>query len=291
MSTREFFQRGPSPLVRLAFFCAFSLALIILDSRYHSVGFIRATLNILIYPAEQVAHLPVYLFEQSAEFFSSQSELRASNERLNHQLTLFSERAAQSASLEKDLNELRKLNDLPARTTLPSILAEVIHGGRNPFTAKLVLDRGSQAGLVVGQPVMDTEGLVGQITHVSPFSAEVTLVTEQNQQIPVRILRNGLRTLSEGDGSSGTLSLPFLPEGADIQTGDQIVTSGIDGTYPEGLPVAVVAHIERSSSRVFARVTCVPTGGIGRGHYVLVLKPPKDSDEAKSKDEHDAGHS
>ena len=291
MSTREFFQRGPSPLVRLAFFCAFSLALIVLDSRYHSVGFIRATLNILIYPAEQVAHLPVYLFEQSAEFFSSQSELRASNERLNHQLIVFSERAAQSASLEKDLNELRKLNDLPARASLPSILAEVIHGGRNPFTAKLVLDRGSQAGLIEGQPVMDTEGLVGQITHVSPVSAEVTLVTEQNQQIPVRILRNGLRTLSEGDGSSGTLSLPFLPEGADIQTGDQIVTSGIDGTYPEGLPVAVVAHIERSSSRVFARVTCTPVGGVGRGHYVLVLTPPKEADSAKAKEDHNAGHS
>jgi len=262
-----------------------------LDTRYHSVGFIRAALNILIYPAEQVVHIPVYLFEQSAEFFSSQSELRASNERLNHQLILFSERAAQSISLEKDLNELRRLNDLPARTKLPSILAEVSHGGRNPYSAKLVLDRGSQAGLVEGQPVMDAEGLIGQITHVSPMSAEVTLVTEQSQQIPVRILRNGLRTLSEGDGSSGTLSLPFLPEGADIQVGDQIVTSGIDGTYPEGLPVANVTHIERSSSRVFARVTCNPIGGIGRGHYVLVLTPPKDGDAAKSKDEPNAGRS
>jgi len=287
MSTREFFQRGPSPLVRLAFFCAFSLALIVLDTRYHSVGFIRAALNILIYPVEQAAHLPVYLFEQSAEFFSSQSELRASNERLNYQLIVFSERAAQSTSLEKELNELRKLNDLPSRSKLTSILAEVRHGGRNPYSAKLVLDRGSQAGLVEGQPVMDTEGLVGQITHVSPMSAEVTLVTEQNQQIPVRILRNGLRTLSEGDGSSGTLSLPFLPEGADIQTGDQIVTSGIDGTYPEGLPVALVTHIERSSSRVFARVTCKPVGGIGRGHYVLVLTPPKEVDSAKPGSAHD----
>lgn len=281
MSTREFFQRGPSPHVRLTFFCAFSIALVILDTRYHSVGFIRAGLNVLIYPAEQAARLPVYLYEQSVEFFTSQSELRAHNERLNHQLIVFSERAAQSASLEKDLNELRALNDLPARTRLPSILAEVSHGGRNPFTAKLVLDRGSRAGLIEGQPVMDADGLIGQVTHVSLLSAEVTMVTEQNQQIPVRILRNGLRTLSEGDGSSGTLSLPFLPEGADIQAGDQIVTSGIDGTYPEGLPVAMVAHIERSSSRVFARVTCTPVGGIGRGHYVLVLNPPKSADSAK----------
>lgn len=281
MSTREFFQRGPSPLVRLAFFCALSIALVILDSRYHSAGFIRTGLNVLIYPAEQAAHLPVYLYEQSSEFFTSQIELRAQNERLNHQLILFSERAAQTSSLEKDLNELRKLNELHINTTNPSLIAEVSHGGRNPFTAKLILDRGSRAGLIEGQPVIDVDGLIGQITHVSPMSAEVTLVTEQNQQIPVRILRNGLRTLSEGDGSSGTLSLPFLPEGADIQAGDQIVTSGIDGTYPEGLPVAVVARIERSSSRVFARITCTPAGGVGRSHFVQVLLPSKEEEASK----------
>jgi len=258
-----------------------------LDARYHAVGFLRATLNILIYPAEEAARFPVYLLEQSAEFFTTQSQLRASNEKLNRQLTVFSARASQSESLQKELNELRSVIQLPARTTLPSIVAEIQHGGRNPFTAKVILDRGSQAGIQEGQPVMDVNGLVGQVTHVTPLSAEVTLVTEQNQQIPVRVLRNGLRTLSSGDGSSGTVSLPFLPEGADIQVGDQIVTSGIDGTYPEGLPVALVTHIDRSSSRVFARVTCTPIGGVGNDHYVLILIPPGQSASGKSEGTHD----
>jgi rod shape-determining protein MreC len=119
---------------------------------------------------------------------------------------------------------------------------------------------------------MDEKGLIGQVTYIGLTHAEVTLITGENQQIPVKIARNGVRTLSSGDGARGTLSLPFLPEGSDVQVGDQLVTSGIDGLYPEGLPVANVVRVDRSSSQQFASVVCTPVAGLTSAHYVLVIQ-------------------
>lgn len=274
MSTPEFFQRGPSPLVRLVFFSAFSISLLVLDSRYHSTVAVRSVLSLIVYPAQQLALLPVQLARDGNEFFTSQHRLQADNDELRRKLMQLSERAQRTSSVEQELTELRGLSHLPIRPQAETMLAEVLHGGRNPYVAKLVLDRGSSAGLKPGQPVIDADGVVGQITSASPFSAEVTLVTEQSQQIPVRVLRNGLRTLAGGDGAIGSISLPFLPGGADIQIGDTLVTSGIDGVYPEGIPVATVSRIERNANRVFARIVCTPLAGIAHDRYVLAVTTP-----------------
>jgi rod shape-determining protein MreC len=274
MSTPEFFQRGPSPLVRLVFFSALSIALMVLDARYHATDLIRTALNLLVFPAQQLALFPVRLANDAGEFFTTQRQLQADNDELRRRLVQSEARAQRSVTLELELAELRQISALPKRPQQTMTLAEILHGGRNPYVAKLVLDRGLGAGVRAGQPVIDAEGVVGQVTSVGPLSAEVTLVTEQNQQVPVRVLRNGLRTLAGGDGVTGTISLPFLPGGADIQTGDTLLTSGIDGVYPEGIPVATVSRIERSANRVFARITCTPLAGIARDRYVLVLTGP-----------------
>lgn len=274
MTTPEFFQRGPSPLVRLVFFGALSVALMVLDARYHAADAIRSTLNLLVYPAQQAVLLPVQLAGEVSGFFTTQRRLQAENDELRRRLAQTEVRAQRSQSLEQELAELREAAKLPARTPGTMVLSEVLHGGRNPYVSKLVLDRGQGAGLRPGQPVIDAEGVVGQVTSVSALGAEVTLVTEPTQQVPVRVLRNGLRTLAGGDGVAGTISLPFLPGGADIQTGDVLVTSGIDGVYPEGIPVATVTRIERSANRVFARISCTPVAGVGRDRYVLVLTTP-----------------
>jgi rod shape-determining protein MreC len=274
MSTPEFFQRGPSPLVRLVFFGALSVALMVLDARYHAADAVRSALSLLVYPAQQLALAPVRLADEAGGFFTTQRRLQSENDELRRHLVQSEARAQRGASLELELAELRRVSTLPARQQSPLLIAEVLHGGRNPYAAKLVIDRGLGAGIHPGQPVIDADGVVGQVTSASPLGAEVTLVTEQNQQVPVRVLRNGLRALAGGDGVSGTISLPFLPGGADIQTGDVLVTSGIDGVYPEGIPVATVTRIERSANRVFARITCTPLAGVARDRYVLVLTSP-----------------
>lgn len=260
--------------MRLVFFGALSLALMVLDARYHAADAVRATFNLLVYPAQQAVLLPVQLATEAGEFFTTQQRLMSENDELRRRIVQSEARAQRSQSLEQELTELRTAAQLPDRNRAGMVLSEVLHGGRNPYIAKLVLDRGQGAGLKPGQPVIDAEGVVGQVTSVSPLAAEVTLVTEPTQQVPVRVLRNGLRTLAGGDGVSGTISLPFLPGGADIQTGDVLVTSGIDGVYPEGIPVATVTRIERSANRVFARISCTPVAGVARDRYVVVLTSP-----------------
>jgi len=150
---------------------------------------------------------------------------------------------------------------------------EILHTGRSPFTKRVVVDKGAQDGIRAGQAVIDAVGIVGQVTAVYPFSSEVTLLTEKNQAIPVLNLRNGLRAVLFGTGRDGLLDLPFIPINADVQPGDQLVTSGIDGTYPPGLAVAKVNEVERNPTYVFARITCVPAAGVGSNKFMLVLVP------------------
>ncbi|MDE3011478.1 MAG: rod shape-determining protein MreC [Pseudomonadota bacterium] len=289
MTTPEFFQRGPSPLVRLVFFSALSVALMVLDARYRAADALRSALSLLVYPAEQAVLAPVRVAREAGQFFTTQRRLQTENDDLRQRLVVAEVHAQRSQSLDQELAELRRSAQLPERGKGGLVLAEVLHGGRNPYVAKLVLDRGLGAGLRPGQPVIDADGVVGQVTSSTPLAAEVTLVTEQNQQVPVRVLRNGLRTLAGGDGVTGTISLPFLPGGADIQTGDVLVTSGIDGVYPEGVPVATVSRIERSANRVFAHVTCTPVAGVARDRYVLVLTAPPPTPVANAQGQTAAG--
>jgi len=135
----------------------------------------------------------------------------------------------------------------------------------------VVIDRGSQGGVNAGSPVVDENGIIGQVTRVHALSSEVTLLTDKEQAIPVQVVRNGLRAVAFGAGSSGMLELRFMAANAEIQNGDKLVTSGIDGTYPPGLPVATVARIERDAAYAFARIVCQPAAGVESGRYVLVL--------------------
>ncbi len=167
--------------------------------------------------------------------------------------------------------QLRRL--LEARERLPrkSTLAEILYQGRDPFSRKVVLDKGSQQGIRAGQAVIDDIGVIGQVTRAHLLLAEVTLITDKEQRTPVQVVRNGLRAIIYGGGDRGTLDLSYTAANADIQADDVLVTSGIDGTYPAGLPVAKVSRIERDAAYSFAKITCVPTAGTDRNRQVLVL--------------------
>jgi rod shape-determining protein MreC len=169
------------------------------------------------------------------------------------------------------------------------IPAEVMYNGRDPYSHKLFIDRGATHGVRPGSPVTDESGVVGQVTRVHPLVSEVTLATDRDQAIPVQVVRNGLRAVAFGGGPSGQLELRFMAANADIQTNDRLVTSGIDGTYPPGLPVATVMRIERDAENAFARVVCRPAAGVDRGRFVLVLtdetaKPPRPEEDKTAKD-------
>ena len=266
-----FFLRGPAPLVRLAFFASLSLTLLVLDARFRYAESIRGVLALAAYPIQQAARLPVALAEGVAGYFASQSQLRTENEDLRARLLASAQGARRFESAAAEASHLRRLIGAAERSERKSMPAEILYSGRDPYARKVILDRGAQHGARPGSPVVDEIGVIGQLTRAHAFVSEVTLLTDKDQAIPVEVLRNGLRAIAFGGGASGLLELRYMAANADVESGDQLVTSGLDGTYPPGLPVASVVRVERDATSTFARVLAQPSAGIERGHYALVL--------------------
>ena len=270
-SPPPFFNRGPAPLVRLAFFASLSLALLVLDARFRYTEGLRAVLAVAVYPLQTLAALPAQLGERISGYFVTQSHLREENAELRSKLLSASQGAQRFDAAESEAGQLRRLIGAAERVPLKSTPAEILYNGRDPYARKVVIDKGSQHGIEAGSPVIDDTGVVGQVTRAHAFASEVTLLTDKDQAIPVQVVRNGLRAVAFGAGLSGTLDLRFMAANAEIQNGDRLVTSGIDGTYPPGLPVATVTRVERDAAYAFARIVCQPAAGVEAGRYVLVL--------------------
>ena len=266
-----FFKRGPAPLVRLFFFASLSLALLVIDARFRYVEGLRSWLALAAYPLQQIAMAPIAVAAGIGRYFTSQAALREENEALRANLVAAMRNAQRYEAAEAEALELRRLIGAAARIESRSTPAEILYLGRDPFAHKIVIDRGATSGVRPGSPVVDDAGVVGQVTRVHPLVSEVTLITDKDHLVPLQVVRNGLRAVAFGAGASGMLELRFMSAVADIQTGDRLVTSGIDGTYPAGLPVASVVRIERDADETFARAVCQPVAGIERGRYVLIL--------------------
>ncbi len=266
-----FFKRGPAPLIRLFFFACLSLALLVLDARFRYAESLRSVLALVAYPLQRAATAPFELAEQVTGYFSTQSRLLQENERLRAKTLEYSQDAQRYQAAQTEVEQLRRLIGAAEQIKVTSTPAEILYAGRDPYSNKVFLDRGAHHGVRPGSPVADDAGIVGQVTRVHPMVSEVTLLTDPDQAIPVQVVRNGLRALAFGGGPSGTLELRFMAANAEIQNGDRLVTSGIDGVYPPGLPVATVVRIERDAEHSFARVVCKPAAGVDRGRFVLVL--------------------
>jgi rod shape-determining protein MreC len=273
-----FFNRGPGPAVRLVFFAALSLLLLFVDARYHYLESARSALSVVLSPLQQAATLPSVLWRQAGEFFVTQDSLVDENLRLHRRHEQDAAQLQQLQAVQAENRQLRNLLELPARATLKTTPVEIIYIERDAFKRKVLINKGADARLQAGQIVMDDGGIVGQLTRIYPWMSEVTLITEKNFAVPVQVLRTGLRTIAFGAGDTSSLSLRYLPVSADVQSGDLLVTSGIDGIYPAGIPVAKVIKIERDASYPFARVSCLPVGGVDKHRHLLVVsgsvKPP-----------------
>jgi rod shape-determining protein MreC len=270
-SPPPFFKRGPAPLVRLFFFASLSFALLVIDARFRYAEGLRSALALVAYPLQKLATAPFQLGENLGGYFTTQAQLREENERLKAKALGYSQDAQRYQAAEAEAAQLRRLVGAAERVEVRAAPAEVLYAGRDPYAHKIFIDRGAQQGVRAGSPVADENGVVGQVTRVHPLVSEVTLLTDQDQAIPVQVVRNGLRAVAFGGGTSGMLELRFMAANAEIQNGDRLVTSGIDGTYPPGLPVALVERIERDAEHSFARVVCKPAAGVDRGRFVLVL--------------------
>jgi rod shape-determining protein MreC len=266
-----FFKRGPAPLVRLFFFASLSLVLLVIDARFRYVEGLRSWLALGVYPLQRAATAPIDLALGLAGYFSTQSSLIAENQKLREQVLANARDAQRFEGAQAESAELRRVVGAADKLPLQAATAEVLYLGRDPYAQKLFIDRGATQNIRPGSPVTDESGVIGQVTRVHALISEVTLLTNPDQAIPVQVVRNGLRAVAFGAGASGMLELRYMPANAEIQNGDRLVTSGIDGTYPAGLAVATVVRVERDAERTFARVICRPAAGVDRGRYVLVL--------------------
>jgi len=281
-----FFKTGPTALARLLIFAALSLAFLVADVRFNYLDSLRTIAAVAVYPLQRIAAAPAGIARRIGDFFTTHGSLREDTARLQRENFENAALLLQLKALQAENEQLRELLAARKRLDVELAVAEVLYASRDPFSRKVVIDRGSQQGVRPGQPVVDDRGLVGQVTRAYPWLAEVTLVTDKGQFVPVQNVRNGLRAVLSGTGSDGALELRFIPLNADFQIGDDLVTSGIDGVYPPGLPVARVASVERSAEQIFARIIGTPLGGVANHTHLLVVSgsrelPPRPVDEKK----------
>jgi len=282
-----FFRRGPSPLARLAFFGLISIALLFVDTRYHYLEGIRLIAATILYPLQRAAQLPGETLAGVGNYFTSLRSLAEDNVALKRQLVEHAAGAQAFAATQQENARLRALLDVRTRYAAAAKAVEVLYTGRDPFAQKLFVDKGVDADIQPGEAVIDADGVVGQVTRVYPNMAEVTLVTDKDHAVPVQVQRSGVRSVLYGAGAGRAPELRFMAPSADIQVGDVLVTSGLDGTYPPGLAVARVATLERETGQIFARIACTPLAGVDRSQHLLVLgqaaaAPPRPEEPALS---------
>ncbi len=276
-SPPAFFKQGPSAVSKLLFFSALSVLLMVADVRFGVTQPLRAALSVALYPVQWLAMRPQVLAEYSGDYMQARDEAQASERDAREQLLVQARRSGQVEQLALENKQLRELLSLSKRLETKGIAAEVLYDAADPYTRKLIIDKGMKDGVKASSPVMDEHGILGQVTHVLPLVSEVTLVTDREHSIPVLNTRTGARGVAYGEsGGAPLLELRFMATNADIEVGDMLSTSGVDGIYPPGVLVGKVTKVERRAETAFARILCEPVGRVQGARHVMVLEPLSD---------------
>lgn len=266
-----FFRQGPSAFTKLVFFSALALFLMVADARFRVVEPVRAALAIALVPVQRALAVPVQIVEGGAGYLQGLAAAQAAERAAREKLVTQAERAAQADRLAAENTRLRALLDLKPALAVRAQAAEVLYEAADPYSRKVFVDRGQTQAVAVGSPVIDERGVLGQVTRVYALTSEVTLLNDKDAAIPVLNLRTGQR--SAAFGGSGGMELRFTSANADVQVGDLLHTSGIDGVYPPGLPVATVVSVERRVESGFARIVLAPVAPADAVRHVLLLEP------------------
>ena len=268
-----FFRQGVSALTKLLVFAALALFLMVADSRFKLVHPLRAAIATVLHPVQRLLLVPVESWESALDYWHSMQAAAHADDQSHRVLVAQSIQLLRMTQLQEENTRLRALLELRPALQVRSVAAEILYDTSDPFSRKVVLDHGSAQGVVAGSPVINDLGVLGQVTRVYPLSSEVTLLTDKDAAIPVLNARTQQRSAAFGNGDSSGMELRFLAGNADVQTGDVLTTSGVDGVYPAGLPVARVVAVERRVETGFAQIRLAPAAPADGVRHVLVLDP------------------
>lgn len=268
-----FFRQGPSALTRLMFFSALALFLMVADTRFKLTQPVRAVLATALNPVERALRAPVDAVSAASDYAMGLQAALSAEARARRELAQQAARSARVEQLEQENLRLRALLDLRPGLSVRSQTAEVLYDAPDPYSRKVIIDRGTQQGIAVASPVINEAGVLGQVTRAFPYSAEVTLLTDKDAAIPVLNMRTQVRSAAFGNSAGAGLELRFMAGNADVQVGDVLATSGVDGVYPSGIPVARVVSVDRRVDTGFARIALAPIAQPDAVRHVLVLEP------------------
>lgn len=272
-----FFKQGPSARTQLVFFAALALFLMVADTRFKLTQPLRSAMAAVLHPVERVLLVPVQAIQAGYGYAAGLQQAVQANDDAQRRLAAQSERALRVEQLVQENAQLRGLLGLRAALPVRSQAAEILYEAADPYTRKVVIDRGAAQGVLPASPVLVAEGVLGQVTRVYPLNAEVTLLTDKDAAIPVLNGRTQGRAAAYGDPSTATagggMELRFMAGNADIEVDDPLFTSGVDGIYPPGLAVAKVQSVDRRGGTMFAKVTLTPATRPDGVRHVLVLEP------------------
>jgi rod shape-determining protein MreC len=270
---RPLYGRGPSPGLRFTVYAVLSVVLMYYDQHGHWEQRLRYALEAAAYPVQVVVNSPSAAWRALTDTFRSRELLRAENERLRAHARELELQVMREAALEQENAELRRLRAaLPPPLIKNSLLAEIISVETDPLRQRIVINKGARDGVNLNQAVVDGNGVLGQVARLGPWSAEIILVTDPEHAIPVEITRNSLRSIAVGAGSSGELLLPYLAVNSDVKSGDLLVSSGLGGVFPAGLPVARISGVRRENNQLLAQVRAQPLADIERDREVMLLE-------------------
>ncbi|QHF43202.1 rod shape-determining protein MreC [Pseudomonas sp. S35] len=281
---KPLFAKGPSLGVRLLVLVVLSVALMVVDARFSLLKPVRSQMSLVLMQTYWITDLPQRLYQGVASQFGSRTELVAENEKLKTENLLLQGRMQKLAALTEQNVRLRELLNSSALVNEKVEVAELIGMDPNPFTHRIIINKGERDGVVLGQPVLDARGLMGQVVELMPYTSRVLLLTDTTHSIPVQVNRNGLRAIASGTGNPERLELRHVADTADIKEGDLLVSSGLGQRFPAGYPVATVKEVIHDSGQPFAIVRAVPTAALNRSRYLLLVFSDNRTPEERAND-------
>ena len=273
------FLQGPSATLRMIILVIVSIMLMTIDHRWNHLEIVRSTLSHILYPLQYTIDLPIRLYDWTEKTLSTQKTLLDENKALLDQQLQSRVSLQKLDILEKENSRLRDLLSATPKVKEKVLIAEILTVDINPYRQLIILNKSASNGVYPGQPIIDAEGVMGQIKYVNSLSSTAILITDASHALPVQIDRTGLRSIAFGTGQSGFLELRHIPHSADLREGDKIITSGLGGKFPPNYPVAIITSVERPAGEAFTTVKAKPLALLDRSREVLLVwhNPPEEA--------------